>query len=458
MSDETTFLSAIAANPEDTARRLVFADWLEERGDFRAEFIRTGIEFEQTPPYDPRRFRLGERLQELLESPAFQQWLQPDIPMLLDGPIHLKWGWRRGFLTLKAETSWLLTMRQLADDPTDAAEWFASNWIERVEFDGYAGTTEDDWDDSFGLLRNARELHFGTDNYGPRVLERLREWPHLRGLDLSYLGDGGAWDELAALPHLRDLTLRNPDWTMMPELLEARLPYLEVLYIDKEWNDDLPEWNACFPKLRSLSLTHYNAYPDEQLKRFAECPNLRQLELYQRYQPLKREGLNALAKVKRLRSLAFGRCPRGTIEMFAELPDLKRLHIYGVKETIRGLESLTGLRWLSLRMGKLTTALVAQILKLQNLTRLELHFGSMENGAIASLTEAPALQILGAYRQNYKETVDVSELIPLSRLQDLHVGYTALGEKDLHSLQAALPECRIIHKYHDTDNSEYDWG
>jgi uncharacterized protein (TIGR02996 family) len=33
MSDEAAFLNAILANPEDDAPRLVYADWLEERGD-----------------------------------------------------------------------------------------------------------------------------------------------------------------------------------------------------------------------------------------------------------------------------------------------------------------------------------------------------------------------------------------------------------------------------------------
>ncbi len=37
MSDEAAFLAAIAAAPADALPRLVYADWLEERGDNRAE-------------------------------------------------------------------------------------------------------------------------------------------------------------------------------------------------------------------------------------------------------------------------------------------------------------------------------------------------------------------------------------------------------------------------------------
>jgi uncharacterized protein (TIGR02996 family) len=40
MTDEEAFLRAIAENPDDESCRLVFADWLEERGDDRAEFLR----------------------------------------------------------------------------------------------------------------------------------------------------------------------------------------------------------------------------------------------------------------------------------------------------------------------------------------------------------------------------------------------------------------------------------
>ena len=40
MNDETAFLQAMQEHPEDNALRLVFADWLEERGDPRGELIR----------------------------------------------------------------------------------------------------------------------------------------------------------------------------------------------------------------------------------------------------------------------------------------------------------------------------------------------------------------------------------------------------------------------------------
>jgi uncharacterized protein (TIGR02996 family) len=65
---ELAFLRTILAYPEDDAPRLVFADWLDEHGEFaRAEFIRLQIElYHATPEEDVRE--LQQREQELLRD------------------------------------------------------------------------------------------------------------------------------------------------------------------------------------------------------------------------------------------------------------------------------------------------------------------------------------------------------------------------------------------------------
>src|SRR5262249_49935579 len=40
MTDERAFLTAILERPDDDATKLVYADWLEEQGDPRAEYLR----------------------------------------------------------------------------------------------------------------------------------------------------------------------------------------------------------------------------------------------------------------------------------------------------------------------------------------------------------------------------------------------------------------------------------
>ena len=46
--DDTAFQRAIRANPADTTLKLVYADWLQEHDDLRAEFVRLQVELHTT--------------------------------------------------------------------------------------------------------------------------------------------------------------------------------------------------------------------------------------------------------------------------------------------------------------------------------------------------------------------------------------------------------------------------
>jgi uncharacterized protein (TIGR02996 family) len=84
MSTENAFLQAIHDNPEDDTTRLVYADFLEERGDPRGEFIRLEVELWTMSPDDPRYEGLDRRRQELLEDNR-SRWVGP-----LD-EVGIKW-------------------------------------------------------------------------------------------------------------------------------------------------------------------------------------------------------------------------------------------------------------------------------------------------------------------------------------------------------------------------------
>lgn len=47
MSDEAAFLAAIQAQPADMSLRLVFADWLEDQGDARCEYLRIDCDLQR---------------------------------------------------------------------------------------------------------------------------------------------------------------------------------------------------------------------------------------------------------------------------------------------------------------------------------------------------------------------------------------------------------------------------
>jgi len=86
VKDEQTFLQAMQQHPDDSSLRLVFADWLEEHGDKRAELIRLLHTLTQAVEV-PDRSKLEYRLRSLLES-----GVQPIGPFLTNS-IGMKFAW-----------------------------------------------------------------------------------------------------------------------------------------------------------------------------------------------------------------------------------------------------------------------------------------------------------------------------------------------------------------------------
>ena len=75
MSTDAHFLAAVAAAPLDSLPKLVYADWLDERGDERAELIRLEEETRERVAWDETLWKLKPRRNELRKQvPA--DWLQ----------------------------------------------------------------------------------------------------------------------------------------------------------------------------------------------------------------------------------------------------------------------------------------------------------------------------------------------------------------------------------------------
>lgn len=64
--NDSSFLEAILEDPEDDTLRLVYADWLEEQGSARGEFIRVQCELAENPADEERKRDLVVREAELL--------------------------------------------------------------------------------------------------------------------------------------------------------------------------------------------------------------------------------------------------------------------------------------------------------------------------------------------------------------------------------------------------------
>jgi uncharacterized protein (TIGR02996 family) len=105
MTTERRLRAAIFANPEDDAPRLVYADWLLERGDPRGEFIqiqcRLGRAIGGSGKLHPNHPMAGpapaERALELREQALLREhqktWIAP-----IRGHVN-SWFWQRGFVT-----------------------------------------------------------------------------------------------------------------------------------------------------------------------------------------------------------------------------------------------------------------------------------------------------------------------------------------------------------------------
>jgi uncharacterized protein (TIGR02996 family) len=94
MTERDAFMDAIRESPDDDTPRLMFADWLDERGECeRAEFIRVQCELAILPINSPRHSHLSARQTELLKGHE-TAW-RAELPAL----PGVQWGaFERGFV------------------------------------------------------------------------------------------------------------------------------------------------------------------------------------------------------------------------------------------------------------------------------------------------------------------------------------------------------------------------
>ena len=86
MTTEHALRAAIAANPEDDAPRLAYADWLAQQKNPRGEFIRIQVELARMATDDPAYQKRSARAQSLLKKhrrtwrDEYPKWARSDYP------------------------------------------------------------------------------------------------------------------------------------------------------------------------------------------------------------------------------------------------------------------------------------------------------------------------------------------------------------------------------------------
>jgi len=75
VSDQQAFMNSIIDDPDDDLPRLIYADWLEEQGNPRGEFIRLQCAMAELPWYDPGQKALEFRANQLRKKHQ-REWVE----------------------------------------------------------------------------------------------------------------------------------------------------------------------------------------------------------------------------------------------------------------------------------------------------------------------------------------------------------------------------------------------
>lgn len=140
-ADRLAFTRAVLARPDDDLPRLIFADWLDERGESeRAEFIRVQVELARLKPTVPEDFTATDEAmaaQERCWRLEFQQW--HDLAQIADdgwfAPLDYTWGdGKRSSPALDLADGHndvhFLVRRGFVDEITCRTEWFLAHAAE----------------------------------------------------------------------------------------------------------------------------------------------------------------------------------------------------------------------------------------------------------------------------------------------------------------------------------------
>jgi uncharacterized protein (TIGR02996 family) len=283
--EEAAFLARVCADPDGDGPRLIYADWLDERGDPRGEFIRVQTALARLPADDPRRPALLDREAVLLGRYA-DAWADP-LRGLVGGPEF-----RRGFVeavNVEARTF----LRRAADlfrlAPVRHVRFLdVGNSLGRLmdcpHLARLSGLTifAQHLDEKLTRalvesphLDGVRELRIGRNRVGDRGAERLAWSPRFRQLVELDLGDNAIGDtgakaiaESANLGNLESLELRRNELSrvglgyLCSSVALARLRRLGLAlnYVGAPQEGEPPAGGAV--ELESLDLSENGLTPD----------------------------------------------------------------------------------------------------------------------------------------------------------------------------------------------------
>ena len=289
MSHES-FLAEIINNPDDDTPRLIYADWLEEQGDPRSEFIRLQCEIASRPSYDPALSELREQEQRFLDQHA-PNWSKPVLRYAQN--IH----YERGLIskvTLRLSDASDRVHRISRLTPLQKVKLIQVSKGRMIQF---IGSPE------LGLLS---ELDFSNEQLGPQVMKELASCEYLDSIRALRLSK-------CQLNHASIKALTNS-----PALRNLNELYLDSNRIDGRGINSLVN-SSLLKNLKKIDLTN-NPLESADLALLLRQGDLKNLESLYLHGLEDNEPLLPLAE--------------------AELPNLKHLQLAGPQAGLEMLEAL----------------------------------------------------------------------------------------------------------------------
>jgi uncharacterized protein (TIGR02996 family) len=339
MNTRDAFEESLAANPDDVATHMAYADWLSEQaGDVlrtRGEFIRVQLALEDEHLAREQRQALEQQEQQLLRQHGIA-WLGED---LLEELLPATGGWFR------PKPNLIKRFHQALDQ---GAFRFVRGWLDHLETEIY----EEDKDllgqhPSLRLLRCLRFRFVRFEGLPASLLDKPPVFQHLRVLELgtdtsTNCGSGeGIAKLLPHLPHLEELSLMVHELDTSTLFALPALGQLRKLVIYHEYNYplDILANNPAVTRLEHLSFWPHAVDPGddeayirlEDVRALVRSPHLKSLAVLEiALSDMGDAGCEEIVRsgiLRRLRVLKLGpgQISDAGARLLAGCPDLRHL-------------------------------------------------------------------------------------------------------------------------------------
>jgi uncharacterized protein (TIGR02996 family) len=355
------FERAIREHPDDLAGYAAYADWLQEQGDTRGEFMQVQLALEDESKPKAERKKLAARETALLQAHE-PEWLGDLAPLILDAdPIYadvrrMEHRFARGWLAeLLCRDLKVAEARAIARAPE--ARLITRLTIEDMAAEAPVGRRRQ-YIDSY--YEPGPDIPAGVDPYHGPALLALARAPFLDGTRVLRLGSG----PMAPGEDGDYYSSRIPG-SLAHELV-ARTPRLEELYLYAHGVEAGTVFALPLPRLRVLRFDHSDSYPLDVLANNPTLGNLTHLLCHPH--ALRPGDPEAYIRLPQLQAICRSPHLKGLTHLRLRLTDFGD---HGIQELIAsGL--LGRLRVLDLKYGCLTDAGAAALAACPDLRRLEL--------------------------------------------------------------------------------------